>query len=157
MSKERVPYWEKLKDPRWQKKRLELFEAAKWKCQVCECSTKELQVHHKLYLRSTDPWDYEDWAYEVLCKNCHGGAQDMLETAHSAISKNPELLLLCWLFCNESDTSLIASINRFLQAGGNEDMDPLIGVIDSLAAIRGNDYSEGFRRGREGKRSEVSQ
>lgn len=80
-----IPYSEKLKDSRWQKKRLELLEKAKWKCQNDQCPNESenpnLQVHHKIYLKSTDPWTYEDWCYEVLCDECHKQAQDRMKSS----------------------------------------------------------------------------
>lgn len=90
-----MTYAEKLKDQRWQKKRLELLEAAEWKCQNDCCRNEKdkptLHVHHKLYLRKTDPWDYEDWAYQVLCDECHETEQRLMETAHSMLAKIPYL------------------------------------------------------------------
>ncbi len=35
-------YLEKLKDPRWQKKRLAVMERAGWKCQCCSETKKTL-------------------------------------------------------------------------------------------------------------------
>lgn len=59
------------KDPRWQRKRLERFEAAGWKC--CECASKksELNLHHYWYEKGNEPWDYPDECFAVLCDRCH--------------------------------------------------------------------------------------
>lgn len=51
-------YSERLKDPRWQKKRLEIFERDKWQCQFCEDKDSTLVVHHKDYVKGKEPWDY---------------------------------------------------------------------------------------------------
>ena len=91
-------YAEKLKDQRWQKRRLYLLEAANWTCQgPCQNqkSNPNLSVHHRLYLRNTDPWDYEDWAYQVLCDECHEAAQSQMEEVAIALAKNRELFDLC--------------------------------------------------------------
>lgn len=64
-------YGEKLKDPRWQKKRLEIMERDKFTCQTCGDSNSELHVHHRLYERGKDPWDYPDENYVTLCAYCH--------------------------------------------------------------------------------------
>lgn len=64
-------YIEKLQDPRWQKKRLEILEAADWKCATCECKTKTLHVHHKIYRKGWQPWDYPNEDLQALCKDCH--------------------------------------------------------------------------------------
>lgn len=64
-------YIEKLKDPRWQKKRLEILERDEWTCQICHDSSSTLVVHHRRYLPNTDPWDYPDDLLVTLCENCH--------------------------------------------------------------------------------------
>jgi 5-methylcytosine-specific restriction endonuclease McrA len=66
-----MTYAEKLKDPRWQKKRLEVMERDQWKCKKCNCSKSTLQVHHKTYEYGIDPWDYQDINFITLCENCH--------------------------------------------------------------------------------------
>lgn len=63
-------YSEKLKDPRWQKKRLLIFERDKWTCQACEKTTETLHVHHLIYAEG-EPWDSLDDHLETLCRSCH--------------------------------------------------------------------------------------
>lgn len=64
-------YIEKLKDPRWQKKRLECFDHYGWKCELCGETTRQLQVHHKEYIRGWEPWDYDFKQLAILCFACH--------------------------------------------------------------------------------------
>ena len=64
-------YFEKLKDPRWQKKRLEVFERDGWRCQCCYNDSNTLTVHHKFYERDIEPWDYPIEALKTLCIDCH--------------------------------------------------------------------------------------
>lgn len=64
-------YWEKLKDPRWQKKRLEIMERDEFKCRHCDDATTTLNVHHRYYISRRDPWDYEDDVFMTLCEPCH--------------------------------------------------------------------------------------
>lgn len=64
-------YSEKLRDPRWQKKRLEILELAKFTCKLCGSTTKELHVHHGFYESGKSPWDYPAWALHCLCVDCH--------------------------------------------------------------------------------------
>lgn len=59
------------KDPRWQKKRLEILEYNKWTCESCHSTENTLNVHHKYYEENKKPWDYEDEAFTVLCNKCH--------------------------------------------------------------------------------------
>lgn len=64
-------YFEKLKDPRWQKKRLEALEASFWKCACCGDAQSTLHVHHRQYFKGREPWEYEVGQLEVLCESCH--------------------------------------------------------------------------------------
>lgn len=64
-------YYEKLKDPRWQKRRLEVLEAAGWECVECGDGSTELHVHHILYRKGCDPWDYQPDELKALCAPCH--------------------------------------------------------------------------------------
>jgi hypothetical protein len=74
------PYWEKLKDPQWQKKRLEVLERAEWECSDCGSKDKTLHVHHRYYVSKREPWDYPISAYEALCAECHERRQDCAKT-----------------------------------------------------------------------------
>ena len=64
-------YSEKLKDPRWQKKRLEKFEANGWECEICSNSKETLHLHHKEY-RKCEPWEYDYKELMCVCEWCHG-------------------------------------------------------------------------------------
>lgn len=63
-------YSKKLKDPRWQKKRLDIFLRDDWNCQNCGNKDETLHVHHKVYRRS-DPWDVPSSDLITLCESCH--------------------------------------------------------------------------------------
>jgi hypothetical protein len=64
-------YLDKLKDPRWQKKRLEIFQRDNWVCIVCGNGKNTLHVHHKKYLFNHEPWEYDNADLETLCHKCH--------------------------------------------------------------------------------------
>lgn len=64
-------YGELLKDPRWQRKRLEVLQRDEWTCKSCFAADKTLHVHHKFYLSGKAPWDYEDTHLITLCEDCH--------------------------------------------------------------------------------------
>lgn len=68
-----MKYAEKLKDPRWQKKRLQILERDKWKCRACGETEKTLHVHHIFYMPGVDPWDVPDGLLITFCKDCHEG------------------------------------------------------------------------------------
>lgn len=80
-------YFEKLKDPRWQKKRLEALDNAEWRCEYCYESEYTLHVHHKVYFKGRDPWEYDIEQLAVLCEVCHEGfhEEDLLMEAVSRI------------------------------------------------------------------------
>jgi len=64
-------YNEDLRDPRWQKKRLEIMKRANWGCEVCNNDKINLQIHHKEYIRGLKPWEYQDNLLICLCEDCH--------------------------------------------------------------------------------------
>jgi hypothetical protein len=64
-------YAEKLRDPRWQKKRLQIMDAARFECSCCGSKDKTLNVHHNYYEKGKNPWEYDDECLECLCENCH--------------------------------------------------------------------------------------
>lgn len=65
-------YSEKLRDPRWQRKRLEVFEAARFRCQHCFDSTSTLHAHHTVYIKGREPWEYVEPGLVIcLCDKCH--------------------------------------------------------------------------------------
>ena len=64
-------YWQKLKDPRWQKKRLEVLQESEFHCQVCGDGEETLHVHHKEYFKGREPWEYDVKQLAVLCESCH--------------------------------------------------------------------------------------
>lgn len=60
-----------LKDPRWQRKRLEIMQRDNFTCQHCGATDKTLQVHHLWYSKLNKPWEYDDDSYLTLCSRCH--------------------------------------------------------------------------------------
>lgn len=87
-------YAEKLKDVRWQKKRLKILERDKFTCQGCwesEDSAKfhkvklTLHVHHCYYERGREPWDYPNESLISLCEECHSAESDCVEAERELI------------------------------------------------------------------------
>lgn len=62
-------YADKLKDPRWQRKRLNIFNRDNWRCALCRTRDATLHVHHLAY--SGEPWEAPDRDLVTLCENCH--------------------------------------------------------------------------------------
>jgi hypothetical protein len=85
-----LTYIEKLRDPRWQKVRLKVFERDGWKCQNDRCQSPEhtpLAVHHKGYLPGHEPWDYPLSNFITLCEWCHD-QQHAIATAEPLVEGN---------------------------------------------------------------------
>lgn len=72
----RRPYWELLRDPRWQKVRLHVMEREAFACQYCGDTSTTLNVHHTFYRTGADPWDYPMDSLECLCEPCHERAEE---------------------------------------------------------------------------------
>ncbi len=79
-----MTYAEKLKDPRWQKKRLFILERDDWKCSSCHRRDLNLQVHHLIYAKR-DPWDYPNDIYQTLCHVCHKERGELTDKIVDAI------------------------------------------------------------------------
>jgi hypothetical protein len=121
-------YYEKLKDPRWQKKRLEIFQRDDFTCQRCYSTENTLNVHHLYYIPDREPWDYPNDILITLCQECHEYereyeysqelikilkvrhflADDLELLAHSfynlVFTKPPEVMatIISWALNNES-------------------------------------------------------
>lgn len=63
-------YSEKLKHPKWQKKRLEILNRDNFTCVLCGDTETELHVHHLKYT-GNNPENAPNEDLETLCKDCH--------------------------------------------------------------------------------------
>ena len=81
-------YSEQLKNPLWQKKRLEIFNRDNFTCQICLDTEETLQVHHKFYDKGKKAWEYGNDRLTTLCETCH---------------KELELHIKQWKHSNEFD------------------------------------------------------
>lgn len=64
-------YSEKLKHPKWQKKRLEIMQRDNFTCRICGDTETTLNIHHLKYINSANPWDIDDEYLITLCEHCH--------------------------------------------------------------------------------------
>lgn len=67
----KTEYWELLRDPRWQRRRLEIMNRDEFSCKQCHDNESTLNVHHKHYIKGRAPWEYEDHELVTLCEPCH--------------------------------------------------------------------------------------
>jgi 5-methylcytosine-specific restriction endonuclease McrA len=137
--KEAKPYYEQLKDPRWQKKRLGVLERDNWQCQACGAKDQTLHVHHMRYRSGCSPWDYEDDELITQCDKCHTANPElMLQMQRWACRIPPdkaESLALAISeaidFCNTDGTEIDRySIARFILACGITDLAAHIADVD---------------------------
>lgn len=66
-----MSYLEKLRDPRWQRVRLEIMSRDNFSCRSCAADNRTLNVHHRWYETGKDPWEYPPEALVTLCEDCH--------------------------------------------------------------------------------------
>ena len=64
-------YYELLKHPNWQRKRLEIMQRAEFACEYCGATGETLNVHHAYYEKDLRPWEYPDSSLHCLCEKCH--------------------------------------------------------------------------------------
>ncbi len=90
-------YSDKLKDARWQKKRLEILSRDEFMCRACfdtaesaemHGETLTLHVHHTYYEKGREPWDYPNDSLISLCEQCHENERrEVAERAEGALIK----------------------------------------------------------------------
>ena len=78
-------YSEKLKDIRWQKKRLQVLERDGWRCRDCGCKDQTLHVHHCHYERG-GPWQTPNDLLMSLCEDCHETRQSLESDARKMLA-----------------------------------------------------------------------
>lgn len=66
-----MSYADKLRDPRWQRRRLEIMERDGFACRTCDSVKKTLNVHHTYYDRGVEPWDYPAHSLVTFCEDHH--------------------------------------------------------------------------------------
>jgi 5-methylcytosine-specific restriction endonuclease McrA len=105
-----MSYSEKLKDPKWQKKRLEVLSRDEFTCKVCGCNTKTLHVHHFVY--DENPWDTKESDLLTLCKDCHGLVHEVEKSGSFGI------VLILMVMCQTQNNNLsktVSEIRRVLK------------------------------------------
>lgn len=80
------PYSVLYKDPRWQKKRLDILQRDKFTCTRCGDTDSTLNVHHDYYEKGRGPWDYPNYSLRTLCECCHKEVELEREKAHKGES-----------------------------------------------------------------------
>lgn len=83
-------YSDKLKDPRWQKKRLEILNRDGFACLACDDEKSTLHVHHCYYVSKREPWDYPNESLLTFCAKCHKDVDEDVDSRASFITRHWE-------------------------------------------------------------------
>jgi hypothetical protein len=110
-----MSYSEKLKDPRWQKKRLDIFNRDCFKCVLCESEEKTLHAHHVCYFKNYDPWDYDPFFIITLFEDCHSYVHEKDGINEYLIMKKIEKLQSSIDFADGQKSYDIGGIMRFMK------------------------------------------
>lgn len=78
-------YYELLKHPKWQEKRLVVLKIANFTCESCGEKEKTLHVHHAFYKKGLKPWEYPNTSLHCLCEKCHKIAKEFQEELYEQI------------------------------------------------------------------------
>lgn len=79
-------YAKQLKDPRWQKKRLEVMNRDGFTCRDCGSAKDTLHVHHCGY-RGKSPWDAPSEILITVCDPCHKNRQLLEKEARQTLEE----------------------------------------------------------------------
>lgn len=82
---EKKTYAERLRHPRWQRRRLEVMGRDNFRCVECGDEETELHVHHKTYVWGREPWDYPLDNFATLCARCHGLQKQDVKTLQAQL------------------------------------------------------------------------
>lgn len=80
-------YSDKLKDPRWQKLRLQVFTRDRFTCQRCQATDKTLHAHHGYYQYRLEPWEYDVATLMTVCEDCHYAVNDLRHDLQMQLAK----------------------------------------------------------------------
>lgn len=128
MSEEKT-YWELLRDPRWQRVRLQVMERENFRCQECGSAEQTLNVHHCYYRKGLKPWEYPIGTLRCLCEACHKTAHETLDLLKQVVSEGNYKTL--WRICAYAHALIrIAAGGKLVFAGGLDECTQ--GVADAF-------------------------
>lgn len=133
-------YWELLRHPLWQEKRLRVMERAGFSCERCRNGEQTLNVHHAYYTKGAKPWEYPDDALRCLCEPCHEECEQerkLLLVHLPRISKNNFQRLLGFARYYESDSVAESSDYEDVPDFSIDSKDVFVGAL-SAALLDGH-------------------
>jgi len=102
------------KDPRWQRKRLEVMQRDEFKCRMCGSGENDgtpLNVHHSYYEHGKKPWEYPKNSLVTACEECHGNFhywKNILLQEMARLTKSQFNGLVKFLYCADCPRTLDA-------------------------------------------------
>lgn len=112
-------YAEKLKDPRWQKRRLEIMERDKWACQKCGSKEDTLHVHHVNYNKGAAPWEYDDKELVTFCLACHEDIEERIRAFRRFVATMPHKKIFLVPCMSEKQADIFGNL-----------VDAVVGLMD---------------------------
>ena len=102
-----------LRDPRWQKARLDKMQRAGFACERCGDKETTLNVHHKNYKRDHAPWEYELSNFVCLCRPCHEEIHQSREMLNNLIpySQIDIAQFISGMIAAQSNNHIVAKIH----------------------------------------------
>lgn len=117
-----ILYMDKLKNPKWQKKRLEILQRDEWRCRLCGDAETTLHIHHLEY--SGQPWQAHNDKLITICEDCHYVIEDqkinLINDPHASILKIKSEGVTTLFLVSELGLSIykkIVSVNKYICCG----------------------------------------
>lgn len=98
-------YSDKLSDPRWQRKRLEIYQRDNFTCTLCADMRTTLAVHHEEY--KGEPWNISNDKLHTVCAHCHDVIHHLKGYEIEGIYKRISLNARCWEVVAFTTTDII--------------------------------------------------
>jgi hypothetical protein len=130
-----------LMDPRWQKRRLEVFARDKWACTVCDDKDTTLEVNHRRYPdNGGPPWESELGDLETLCSPCHRQVTRAKADAHRRLAalRGSDLL---WLAAKLRAHSFVERAKWEMFEDDGSKVEPRDEVDEGCVVLRVDDVS----------------
>jgi len=130
-------YSELLKDPRWQRRRLEIMQRDDFTCQHCGRKDRTLHVHHKRYVKQWKPWEYLDSDLITLCDECHQIETDYNSDIYRVFSELREAFMVMG-FSMQTLTTVLGLIQEAITNVENAKIcNPAVDVIEYAVGCAG--------------------
>lgn len=124
-----MSYSDLLRDPRWQRLRLEVMEKADFRCVECGDDKTTLNVHHTYYRKGRMPWEYDWETLRCLCEPCHAKQHPEKRPAPPPF-KRPEMSVLEAEYAAHREELS----RRLRDATGSAEINP---IMEEMTALTG--------------------